>query len=127
MLSFEKLLVASDGSPPSQVAFQEALAISQKTGSQLILITAAHGELDPKRAKTLVKELAEKAKLHDVSCTTLTPGGRPEEAIIKVAIAKKIDLIIMGSHGRTGLKRLFMGSVAERVIGQATSPVLVVK
>ena len=127
VLSFEKLLVASDGSPPSQVAFQEALAISQKTGSQLILITAAHGELDPKRAKTLVKELAEKAKLHDVSCTTLTPGGRPEEAIIKVAIAKKIDLIIMGSHGRTGLKRLFMGSVAERVIGQATSPVLVVK
>jgi nucleotide-binding universal stress UspA family protein len=127
VLSFGRLLVASDGSPASQAAFQEALAISQKTGGQLILITAAHDDLDPKRAKALAKELAEEAKRQNVDLITLTPGGRPEEAIIKVATAKKIDLIIMGSHGRTGLKRLFMGSVAERVIGQATCPVLVVK
>jgi nucleotide-binding universal stress UspA family protein len=46
---------------------------------------------------------------------------------VEVAAAKHTDLIIMGSHGRTGLKRLFMGSVAERVIGQAACPVLVVK
>jgi nucleotide-binding universal stress UspA family protein len=127
VLSLEKIMVASDGSPASQAAFQEALAISQKTGGQLILITASHGELDPKRAKTLVKEMAEEAKRQNVDLTTLAPGGRPEEAIIKVATAKNIDLIIMGSHGRTGLKRLFMGSVAERVVGQAPCPVLVVK
>ena len=127
VLSLEKILVASDGSPASQSAFQEALAMARKTGGQLILVTAAHGELDPKRAKALVKEMAEEAKRYDVPLTTLCPGGRPEEAIIKVATAKKVDLIVMGSHGRTGLKRLFMGSVAERVIGQAPCPVLVVK
>lgn len=127
VLSFEKILLASDGSPASQAAFQEALSIAQKTGGQLILITAAYGELDPKRAKALIKELAEKAKGREVPLISFTPGGRPEEAIIKLATAKKIDLIIMGSHGRTGLKRLFMGSVAERVVGQATCPVLVVK
>jgi nucleotide-binding universal stress UspA family protein len=43
------------------------------------------------------------------------------------AQAKKVNLIILGSHGRTGLRKLLMGSVAERVIGQAHCPVLVVK
>jgi nucleotide-binding universal stress UspA family protein len=127
VLSFEKLLVASDGSPASQAAFQDALSIARKTGGQLNLITATHGEIDPKRAKALVRELAATAKRLDVPLATFTPGGRPEEAIILMATAKKIDLIIMGSHGRTGLKRLFLGSVAERVIGQAPCPVLVVK
>jgi nucleotide-binding universal stress UspA family protein len=127
VLSFKRLMVASDGSPTSQAAFQEALTMAKGTGGQLILITAAHGELDPKRAKALVKDLAAEAKRLNVDLETYTPGGRPEEAIVQLATAKKIDLIIMGSHGRTGLKRLFMGSVAERVIGQVTCPVLVVK
>lgn len=127
VLAFERLLVASDGSPASQAAFEEALSLAKKTGGQLNLITAAYGELDPKRAKALVHDLAATAQQLQVPLATFTPGGRPEEAIIKMAAAKKIDLIIMGSHGRTGLKRLFMGSVAERVIGQAACPVLVVK
>ncbi len=58
---------------------------------------------------------------------TAVPLGRPYEAILKVAQAKKANLIVLGSHGRTGLKRLLMGSVTERVIGQAPCPVLVVK
>ena len=53
--------------------------------------------------------------------------GRPEEGIVKAAEFKGAGLIIVGSHGRTGLKRLLMGSVAERVIGLASCPVLVVK
>jgi nucleotide-binding universal stress UspA family protein len=83
--------------------------------------------LDPKQAKTIVRELAAEAKQQDITLIPLTPGGRPEDAIIQVATAKETNLIIMGSRGLTGLKRLFMGSVAERVIGQATCPVLVVK
>ena len=127
VLTFKRLLVASDGSPASEAAFEEALSMAKKTGAQLNLITASHGELDPKRAKALVKELAAAAQRLEVPLATFTPGGRPEEAIIQMATAKKIDLIIMGSHGRTGLKRLLLGSVAERVIGQAACPVLVVK
>ncbi len=127
VLSLKKLLVASDGSAASQAAYQEALNIARRTGGQLTVVTAAYGDLDPKRAKTLVRELRTEAKRQDVDLITLTPGGRPDEAVINVAAAKQIDLIIMGSHGRTGLKRLLMGSVTERVIGQATCPVLVVK
>ena len=57
----------------------------------------------------------------------MIPVGRPDEAIVKAADFKQASLIIVGSHGRTGLKRLLMGSVAERVIGHAKCPVLVVK
>jgi nucleotide-binding universal stress UspA family protein len=53
--------------------------------------------------------------------------GRPEEAIVESAKDHGADLIIMGSHGKTGLERLLVGSVSERVIGSAECPVLVVK
>jgi len=127
VLSFQKLLVASDGSPAGQAACETALGIAQRTGGQLTAVTAGYGELDPKQAKVIVRGFAAAAKRQDVPVIALTPGGRPEEAIIQVAAAKHADLIIMGSYGRTGFKRLFMGSVAERVIGLAACPVLVVK
>jgi nucleotide-binding universal stress UspA family protein len=127
ILSFDRLLVASDGSPASQAAAAVALNVATHTKGSLTAVTAGYGELDPKQAKTLVRELAAAARSRDIPLTTLTPGGKPEEAIIQVATAKHSSLIIMGSYGRTGLKRLFMGSVAERVIGQAACPVLIVK
>jgi nucleotide-binding universal stress UspA family protein len=127
VLSLNKILVASDGSPAGHKAGQIALDIAKRTGCQLTAVTAGYGELDPKQAKTIVRELAAEAKRQDIPLIPLTPGGRPEDAIIQVATAKETNLIIMGSRGLTGLKRLFMGSVAERVIGQAACPVLVVK
>ena len=54
-------------------------------------------------------------------------SGEPDEAIVQEALKHKVELIILGSHGRTGLKKLLMGSVTERVIGQAPCPVLVIK
>jgi nucleotide-binding universal stress UspA family protein len=127
VLSLNRILVASDGSPAGLKAGKIALDIAKRTGCQLTAVTAGYGELDPKQAKTIVRELAAKAKQLDIPLIPLTPGGRPEDAIIQVATAKETNLIIMGSRGLTGLKRLFMGSVAERVIGQAACPVLVVK
>ncbi|MGQ9688369.1 MAG: universal stress protein [Desulfobaccales bacterium] len=127
VLGFRRLLVASDGSPAGQAAAQLALEIARRTDARLTAVTAAYGDLDPKRAKSLVRELADAAKKQGLDLDPFTPGGRPENAIIEVAASKQADLIIMGSHGRTGLKRLFLGSVAERVIGQAACPVLVVK
>jgi nucleotide-binding universal stress UspA family protein len=53
--------------------------------------------------------------------------GRPDEAIVKAAESGGAGLIVVGSHGRTGLTKILLGSVAERVIGHAVCPVLVVK
>jgi nucleotide-binding universal stress UspA family protein len=53
--------------------------------------------------------------------------GDPVEAILRVAEEIGADLIVMGTHGRTGLSRLFMGSVAEQVLRRAPCPVLTLK
>ena len=60
----------------------------------------------------------------DAGCQHM--GGQPHEFIIKEAKEKDIDLIIIGTHGKTGLKRLLIGSVAQKVVGYAPCPVLVV-
>ncbi len=53
--------------------------------------------------------------------------GNAEEAILEVARRWDVDLVVMGTHGRTGLKHHFVGSVAEKVVRQASCPVLTVK
>ena len=52
--------------------------------------------------------------------------GQPDEVIVGTAAARGADLIVLGSHGRTGMAKLLLGSTSERVINQTTCPVLVV-
>ena len=53
--------------------------------------------------------------------------GYPSSSLLDVAKKENADLIVMGSHGRTGLKRLWLGSVAESVVQEATIPILIVR
>jgi nucleotide-binding universal stress UspA family protein len=126
-LSFKRLLVASDGSPFSGAAWTEALSLAKTMGSDLIGVSVAASDRDIPVATQVVRTLEEEASRQGITLDTMIPMGRPEEGIVKAADFKGASLIIVGSHGRTGLKRLLMGSVAERVIGGAQCPVLVVK
>jgi nucleotide-binding universal stress UspA family protein len=126
-LSFERLLIASDGSPYSEAAWNEALTLARTMGSALIGVAVATSDWDIPAVTGVVRELEVAAAAQGVTLETMIPMGRPEEGIVKAAEFKQVSLIIVGSHGRTGLKRLLMGSVAERVIGHAACPVLVVK
>jgi nucleotide-binding universal stress UspA family protein len=126
-LEFKQVLIAADDSPFSAAAWQEALSITQRMGSQLTAIAVAASGGEAKGANQLVQRMEAEARLRGVSLETAVPSGRPFEAILQVAQAKKVNLIVLGSHGRTGLRRLLLGSTAERVIGQAPCPVLVVK
>lgn len=126
-LGFERLLIASDGSPDSEAAWAEALALAGAMGSALIGVAVAATERDIPTATAAVRNLEAAAGKQGIPVDTMIPTGRPEEGIVKAAAFKGASLIIVGSHGRTGLKRLLMGSVAERVIGLAACPVLVVK
>jgi len=127
LLSFERLLIASDGSPFSEAAWNEALSLAKTMGSALIGVTVAAADRDIPTATEVVRHLEEAAATQGIALDTMIPMGRPEDGIVKAAEFKQASLIIVGSHGRTGLKRLLMGSVAERVIGHAKCPVLVVK
>jgi nucleotide-binding universal stress UspA family protein len=126
-LSFARLLVASDGSPFSEVAWDEALSLAKAMGSTLVGVAVAASDRDIPAATEAARSLEAAASQAGITLDTMIPLGRPEEGIVKAAEFKSASLIIVGSHGRTGLKRLLMGSVAERVIGHAKCPVLVVK
>ena len=78
-------------------------------------------------AESSIKNIRDMAEKEEVSVEGIILEGRPCEAIIDEANEKKTDLIVLGSHGRTGLERLLMGSVTERVIGLSACAVLVVR
>jgi nucleotide-binding universal stress UspA family protein len=119
--------VSSDDSAFSVAAWQEALSITQRMGSHLLGISVAATDGEVKTATGVVRKLEAEAKMRGVILETAVPLGQPDQAIIMFAQAKKANLIVLGSHGRTGLRKLLMGSTVERVIGQSPVPVLVVK
>ena len=78
-------------------------------------------------AERRLAALAARARKRGVRVRTLLLDGAPWEAISRAARGRRANLIVMGTHGRTGLKKLFLGSVAERVIATAPCPVLTVR
>ncbi|MFZ5451005.1 MAG: universal stress protein [Thermodesulfobacteriota bacterium] len=127
VLDFKRILIASDGSLFSAAAWEEALSITRIAGSSLIGVSVARDDSAVSRTEETLRQMEEAAARAHVPLETQMLRGRPFEAILNAASMKEVDLIILGSHGRTGLKRLLLGSVAERVIGLSACPVLVVK
>jgi hypothetical protein len=123
----KNVLVATDGSKYSDAAASEALGISKRCGSSLIVISVASSDTEMASAKDNVNKVVDAAEKEGIKTTSVVTKGKPYEAIIETSKQKEADLIVVGSHGRTGLARLLMGSVTERVIGLAEAAVLVVK
>ena len=115
------------GRPSARPPGPKRSLLAKTMGSALIGVAVAASDRDIPVATKVVRNLEAAASEQGIALDTMIPMGRPEEGIVKAADFKGASLIIVGSHGRTGLKRLLMGSVAERVIGDAKCPVLVVK
>ncbi|HZE21858.1 MAG TPA: universal stress protein [Desulfobaccales bacterium] len=127
-LAFRRLLIASDGSAHSQAAWKLALAMAQKAASELVAVSVAPEEGDIIQAKAIIHQMLTEANRAKMPLKGVNPQGlAPDEGIVHQAIRNEVDLIIMGSRGLTGLKKLVMGSVTERVIGRSPCPILVVK
>lgn len=141
---YSKILVATDGSKFCEVAIKEAINIAKVFGSKLYCMSAIEFNLahypnflklapdvidEKKRELTAyLEEIKERATSDNLQCeVVIREGNEPYELIINEADKLQAGLIVIGSHGRTGLKKLLMGSVAERVIGNAKCAVLVVK
>jgi nucleotide-binding universal stress UspA family protein len=130
-VGFQRLLVASDGSPYSDAAWNLALAMGKQAKSQLIGVAVAPKKGDIIEAKAIIQKMltaANRAGMPLKALKGVSPQGvAPDIGIVQQAIKNEVDLIIMGSYGRTGLKKLLMGSATEKVIGKAPGPILVVK
>jgi nucleotide-binding universal stress UspA family protein len=128
MVGFQRILVASDGSAYSDAAWKLALSMAKQAKSQLIGVAVAPEEGDIIESQAIIRRMITESSEAGVPLKGVNPQGvAPDDGIVQQAIKREVDLIIVGSYGRTGLKKLLMGSVTERVIGQSPCPILVVK
>lgn len=137
-VGWQKILLATDASPASEAAVAKALDLARDYGGDLQVVAVMEFPpqifAEPPEAaawrdllQTYVDAVAARAQAMNLPATGSVLEGTPYKAIVDLAQREKANLIVMGSHGRSGLKRLLMGSVTERVIGHAPCPVLVVK
>lgn len=145
-MEFKNILVATDGSKHSAAAASQAIGIAKRNNSALTVITVIPAEIamptdvdltvvqgeriadqTMREAEAQVKAVKDAAEKEGVPVKGQVRIGRPSEAIVEAAKESKASMIVVGSHGRTGLVKLLMGSVAERTIVLAPCAVLVAK
>lgn len=136
-----RVLVPVDGSKPSAIALDHA--IEQFDDAELVALYAMDpvdgstawgpGSADTwlsaseKRAETVLTEAAETATEAGRSVTTESIIGQPAQTIVEYTDEHDIDHVVIGSHGRDGLSRVLLGSVAETVVRRAPVPVTVAR
>jgi len=135
------MLVAVDGSPCADRALELALRLAKAESSTLVLCSVAYTSVlygSPElvrrafaeiheEARRVVADGVSRARKSGITAQGCTLEGEPVHQIVAYAKRIKADAIVMGTHGRSGMRRLFMGSVAERVLRSAPMPVLTVR
>ena len=140
MSRHRRILHPTDFSGASGAAFKRAIALAKADKAQLFIAHVIappmpippnlYEDLEASARKYAEKKLAAlqvKARAAGVRAASLVLEGVAHEQIVRAARSKKVDLIVIGTHGRTGLAKLFLGSVASRVVAAATCPVLTVR
>jgi nucleotide-binding universal stress UspA family protein len=141
---FHKVLVATGGSPWSDKAVQYAIGLSKDYGLDLVIlhvitdtppyfIAEAGTSVDQVLAgseeggRRILDEAVQWATEAGMQCETELAWGRVPEVVCRVAYERACDLIIVGSRGLTGFKRLMLGSISNVVAAKAPCPVLIIK
>jgi nucleotide-binding universal stress UspA family protein len=147
MSQFRRILHASDFSPASRPAFRRALDLARANRARLTLVHVystyipmmGEGYVGSAQvydkmivdirtdAQRRLDRLVTQARKNGVRAKGLLLDGIPHDRIVRAARSTRADLIVLGTHGRTGLGRLFLGSVAARVVTLAPCPVLTVR
>ena len=139
-----RILYASDFSTASRRAFAEAVGLARRDRARLVVLhvmtppspfadgkpPASWSELEARARRAAERRLAR--LVAQAVRAGIRAGGRlvpgpPAESIVRQAKRERADLVVIGTHGRSGLGRLFMGSVAARVLQLAPCPVLTVR
>lgn len=138
-MELKKILVPLDGSVLAETAIPSAVSFAKEQKASLVLVRAAEapwltGEDVVDAQVTVVRDaeeylaaLAGRLRGEGVKVETSVWYGTPAASIVDAAKAQRADLIVMTSHGRSGLERLIMGSVAESVLRGTTTPVLLLR
>lgn len=146
MAKIRTVMMASDFSPVSAAAFARAVELAKANRAKLLVMHAVMLSTPPlggqymppptwdrieatmhAAAKKQAGALVAKARRAGVRAAGLVVAGSPYEVIVRAARSKRADVLVVGTHGRTGLPRFFLGSVAARVLATAPCPVLTVR
>jgi universal stress protein A len=141
MIEFRKILCPVDLDDTALSALEYARDIAQKNGATLYLLNVARipaADMDApvaigphphweQAAQRSLAQIAAQWLEGRVAYEVIVRGGIPETVIVEVAAELDIDLIVMSTHGRTGIVHFILGSVAETVIRESGCPVLIVK
>ena len=122
---FTRILVPVDFSEPSIEALRLAVSIGMKEGARLTLLYVDSGPLPDESATPAMHRLVAREVPTSVHTELAFDQGNPAERINHHAAAGGHDLVVMGTHGKMGLERVILGSVAEMVVRTCPVPVLV--
>ncbi|MBU0768100.1 MAG: universal stress protein [Proteobacteria bacterium] len=135
----ERILVAVDGSEYTDIIVDQAISMGRICNSVIFAISvvalypesvAYAPQLEEevsKNTRKLLENVKSRIEKENIKCETIVRlDGQPHQPIVEEAKERNIDLIVMGTRGMTGLKKVLMGSVAQKVIGYAPCPVMVV-
>jgi len=140
---YDRILVPTDGSECADSAVEHAIDIARQYDAELHVLSVVDArdvshsapaisieqveQTLRERAESVVEEVAARAEEAGVSVVTAVEPGLPDDAVVEYADEHDCDLIVMGTHGRTGLERYLLGSVTERTVRRSTVPVLTVR
>jgi nucleotide-binding universal stress UspA family protein len=142
-----KILIAVDDSPHSARAVRFVTRMRWPAGSRVIVANVLVPALTPpvagvesgvpllievtepqrKQAQELVARAEAELREAGIATENRTPSGDPREALIRLVQDERVDLLVVGSHGRTGISKLLLGSVSSHVVTHSHCSVLVVK
>ena len=141
LMMYKKILVPTDGSEFAKKAGKHALFLSKVSGAEIVAVSVTENnfvnglplddeiyqlnQILKERSEENLKEFDELNE-DDVKITHIIREGSPARVILEVAQEEDIDLIVMGSSGKSGFDRFIMGSVADKVVNSAKCAVLVV-
>jgi nucleotide-binding universal stress UspA family protein len=146
MVGTKKILYATDFSKASERALEEAVRLAKQNNAEILVahviepapyvageefasgeIYAKLEEVSKREAQASLAKVMQRLKKSKVRAQSLLLKGSAHDQIVKAAKAKKAGMIVIGTHGRTGLAKFFMGSVAGKVVSSASCPVVTVR
>jgi nucleotide-binding universal stress UspA family protein len=128
MARIEVILLATDASTASQAAEDEAIDLAAGLGARLLVLSVVTGVPSARSSRQLaVEAIVQRARAGGATATGLTWEGDAGESIVEASEAESADLIVVGTHERGTVGRLFLGSVSDHVVRHARCPVMVVR
>jgi nucleotide-binding universal stress UspA family protein len=140
---YDRILVPTDGSTETRRAVEHAIDLANEHDATVhvlyVLNTASYASVSVdaswegvsdmlrEEGEAAVEAVADLARAEGVAVETSLYSGSPSREIVRYAEDEECDLIVMGTHGRGGIDRLLLGSVAERVVRSSSVPVLTVR